>query len=234
MITLYGMGSPNVVKVLLMLEELELAYDLRRCDVILGEGRDPEFVKLTPNGKAPVLADADGPGGAPITLFESGAILIYLAEKAGRFLPAGSAARYQVLQWLMFQMAGVGPMFGQAIHFRSGPPGSDYARSRYRTEMLRLTEVVEARLAESRFLAGADYSIADMAVFPWFRTLARFFPDAAAGPGVARWRDEIAARPATGRALNRADALSAEDAASFKAATPDELDRYFGRGAYAR
>jgi len=233
-ITLYGMASPNVVKVLLMLEELELAYDLRRCDVIRGEGHDPEFLQLTPNGKVPVLTDPGGPDGGPITLFESGAILIYLAEKAGRFLPAGTGERYRVLQWLMFQMAGVGPMFGQAIHFRSGPPGSDYARSRYRTEMLRLVDVVEARLGESTFLAGGDYSIADMAVFPWFRTLAKFFPDAAAGPAIARWWEEIAARPATARALARAETLSALDAESFRVAGADALDRYFGRGAYAR
>jgi GST-like protein len=226
MITLYGMASPNVVKVLLMLEELELAYDLRRCDVIRGEGHDPEFLKLTPNGKVPVLTDPDGPDGRPATLFESGAILIYLAEKAARFLPAGGGERYQTLQWLMFQMAGVGPMFGQAIHFRSGPHGSDYARSRYRTEMLRLVDVVEARLAESRFLAGGDYSIADMAVFPWFRTLAKFFTEAAAGPGIARWREEIAARPATGRAVARAETLSTLDAESFRA-----VERV---GAYAR
>jgi len=234
MITLHGMGSPNVVKVLLMLEEVEAPYQVERCDVIRGANHAPAFRALNPNGKVPVLVDDDGPGGQAITLFESGAILIYLAEKAGRFLPADSAERYGVLQWLMFQMGGIGPMFGQAIHFRSGPPGSDYARSRYRTEMRRLADVIEARLAEGPFLGGDDYSIADMAVFPWMRTLARFFPEAAAGPAFTRWRDTIAARPATARALAQAEALSALDAQSFKAATPDELDRYFGRGAYAR
>ena len=228
MITLYGMGSPNVVKVLIALEELTLDYQFERCDVILGAQHSAAFRALSPNGKVPVLADDDGPN----TLFESGAILIYLAEKAGRFLPAGS--RHTVLQWLMWQMGGVGPMFGQAIHFRSGPPGSDYARSRYRTEMLRLVDVAETRLGEARYFGGDDYSIADMAVFPWFRTLARFFPQAGAGPGLTRWRDAITVRPAVIRALGRADKISALDAESFKAATPDQLDRYFGRGAYAR
>ena len=228
MITLYGMGSPNVVKVLLMLEETGLPYRFERCDVILGAQHDPGFRALSPNGKVPVLADDDGPG----PLFESGAILIYLAEKAGRFLPA--ASRYEALQWLMFQMGGVGPMFGQAIHFRGGPPGSDYARSRYRTEMLRLVDVIEARLAEAAYLAGDDYSIADMAVFPWMRTLGRFFPQAGTGPGLSRWREAIAKRPAVTRALERAEAISALDAESFRIATPDQLDRYFGRGAYAR
>jgi len=234
MITLHAMATPNVVKVLLMLEEIGAPYRVARRDVILGEGHDPAFLALNPNGKVPVLTDEDGPGGAPITLFESGAILLYLAEKAGRFLPDDGAGRYHVMQWLIFQMAGVGPMFGQAIHFRSGPPGSDYARSRYHTEMRRLTDVIEGRLGESAWLGGGDYSIADMAVFPWMRTLERFFPEAVAGSATTRWRAEIAARPATERALVQADALGAQDAASMKAASRDDLDRYFGRGAYAR
>jgi GST-like protein len=234
MMTLYGMASPNVVKVLLMLEEIEADYRIERCDVILGGGRDPAFRALNPNGKVPVLIDEPKGAEEPVTVFESGAILLYLAETSGRFLPAAGPARYQVVQWLMFQMAGVGPMFGQAIHFRSGPPGSDYARSRFGTEMRRLVEVVEQRLAANAFLAGADYSIADMAVFPWIRTLALFFPEAVRGPATERWRAEIAARPATARALAKADALGAQDAVSFKAATRQDLDRYFGRGDYAR
>jgi GST-like protein len=234
MITLHGMASPNVVKVLLMLEEIGADYRIERCDVILGAGHAPAFRALNPNGKAPVLVDDEGPGGAPLTVFESGAILLYLAEKSGRFLPAAGAERYHAVQWLMFQMAGVGPMFGQAIHFRSGPPGAEYARSRFRTEMRRLVDVIERHLGESAFFAGADYSIADMAVFPWLRTLGQFFPDAADGPATGRWRAAIADRPATRRALAKADALGAQDMASMKAASRADLDRYFGRGAYAR
>ena len=168
MIDLYALTSPNVRKVYLMLEELELPYKEIFVDVWKGDNYKPEFRKLNPNGKIPVIVDHDGPGGKPYTVFESGAILMYLADKTGRFLPKDTAARYEVIQWLMIQLTGVGPMFGQLTHFKKfAPPGNDYSLSRYQTEVLRLYDVLEARLGGSAWLGGPDYSIADIATFPW-------------------------------------------------------------------
>lgn len=228
MITLHGMGSPNVLKVLLMLEETGLAYRLQRWDVILGAQRTPAFLEMNPNGKAPVLEDDAGPDG-PATIFESGAILIYLAEKTGQFIGPGPEARRSAIQWLMLQMSGIGPTFGQAIHFAARPADDAYAARRFQVEARRLIAVLEQRLANSRHLAGDAYSIADMAVFPWMNTYRRFFPAEPVGPAVEAWAASIAARPAAARMAQLADALSAQDRKSFKVATPEQLDRYFGR-----
>ncbi|MBV9432826.1 MAG: glutathione S-transferase N-terminal domain-containing protein, partial [Hyphomicrobiales bacterium] len=172
MITLYGMTSPNVVKIIIALEELGEPYELKTIDVFKGEQFDPDFVKLNPNAKVPVIVDSDGPGGKPYTVFESGAILLYLAEKTGKFLPTERKARYDVMQWLTVQLTGVGPMFGQLVHFvRFAPQGNDYSVSRYRTQVKRVCDVLEARLGEAAYLGGAEYSIADMATFPWARNL---------------------------------------------------------------
>ena len=150
-----------------MLEEIELPYKIIPVDVWKGDNYLPEFRKINPNGKIPVIVDHEGPGGRPFTVIESGAILMYLADKTGRFLPKETAARYEVIQWLMIQLTGVGPMFGQLTHFKLfAPPGNDYSLSRYQTEVRRLYDVLEARLATTAYLGGADYSIADMATYP--------------------------------------------------------------------
>jgi len=234
MITLYGTASPNVTKILLALEELELLYRIERRDMIRGDGRRPEFLALNPNGKVPVIVDVDHSGEGPITVFESGAILFYLAEKTGRFFPTSGTDRYTVMQWLMLQMSAIGPMFGQAIHFRNHASEDDYATIRYRTEAFRLADVLEHRLAICRYIGGEEYSIADMAIFPWVRALSKFLPSIQLGRATTRWRDVIEARPAAIRALEQADALSRADAESLRSASTDDLDRYYGRGRYGR
>jgi len=163
MIKLYGAVSPNVVKIYIALEELRLPYEVEPVDVILGQQFDPEFLKLNPNAKVPVIVDSDGPGGKPFTCFESGAILQYLAETTGRLLPQDTAAKYEAIQWLMVQMTTVGPMFGQCIHFRVFAPeaGKDYAHSRYTTQVIRVFEAIERRLTASPWLNGTEYGIAD-------------------------------------------------------------------------
>lgn len=163
MITLYTWGTPNGRKVSIMLEECGLPYAVRPIDITRGDQFAPAFVQINPNSKIPAIVDDEG----PVTVFESGAILIYLAEKTGRFLPAAGPERYAALQWLMFQMGGVGPMFGQTHHFlRFAPEKVPYAIDRYGKETRRLYGVLDARLAEVPYLAG-EYSIADMATFPW-------------------------------------------------------------------
>jgi len=157
MIDLYALTSPNVQKIFIALEELELPYNTRLVDVWKAEQFTPEFAKINPNRKVPAIVDHDGPGGKPYTVIESGAILIYLAEKTGRFLPKDGAARYDVLQWLMLQMGSVGPMFGQHVHFnRFAPPGNDYGVSRYKTEVHRLYDLFEGRLSGQPFVGGSD------------------------------------------------------------------------------
>ena len=171
MIEVYSWATPNGHKVHIMLEECGLPYRVMPVDIGAGEQFKAEFLAITPNNKIPALHDPDGPDGQPISLFESGAILLYLAGKTGRFLPQGTAAKYEVLEWLMFQMASVGPMLGQAHHFRIyAPEKIPYAIERYTNEAKRLYAVMNKRLAKSTYLAGPQYSIADMAVFPWLRS----------------------------------------------------------------
>jgi GST-like protein len=235
MITLYGMGSPNVVKIYIALEELGLPYTVQPVDVFTGQQFDADFLKLNPLAKVPVIADPDGPGGRPITLFESGAILQYLAEKTGRLLPAGGAARYEALAWTMVQMTLVGPMFGQLVHFvRFAPPGNDYAQSRYATQVHRAFEAIEQRLGSSPWLGGAEYGIADIATFPWARNIPTLL-GAEAGqkfPNTMRWVGVIDERPAVQRALAAVDAVRARTT-QFDKAQPQALDRLFGRGQFA-
>lgn len=234
MIELYGMGSPNVVKVYLALEEMGLAYNVHPVDVFAGKQFDAEFVRLNPNAKVPVIVDSDGPGGKPYTVFESGAILLYLAEKTGKFLPADTAKKFDAIQWLMVQMTGLGPMSGQFVHFlRFAPPGNDYAKSRYATQMRRVYEVLDQRLGTTPFLGGAEYSIADMATFPWTRMAETLLgADAAKYPNVLRWNATIAARPAVLRALKMVDDVRAR-ATQFDKAEAEKVDRMMGRGKYA-
>jgi GST-like protein len=189
--------TPNGHKVHIMLEETGTPYKVVPVNIGQGEQFRPEFLAITPNHRIPAIVDPDGPGGKPLSLFESGAILIYLAEKTGRLIPADPAARYRCLQWVMFQMGGIGPMFGQYNHFANyAPEKLSYAIDRYTKEVERLYRVVEKRLSESPYLAGEDYSIADIASFPWMRNADRRGIDLAQYPAVKRWHDAIAARPA--------------------------------------
>ncbi len=235
MIKLYGMGSPNVVKIFIALEEFGLPYEVAPVDVFAGKQFDAEFLKLNPNAKVPVIVDSEGPGGKPYTCFESGAILLYLAEKTGKFLSHDMAVKYDEIQWMMTQMTTVGPMFGQFVHFmRFAPAGNDYSKSRYMTQAVRVTEVIERRLAHHAYLGGAHYSVADMATFPWLRALPRFLGDTAGArfPHVTAWVAKINERPAVKAALAKVDAVVAEVTAFDKAAAED-LDRVFGRGKFA-
>jgi GST-like protein len=201
MIDLYTWTTPNGRKVSMMLEECALPYRTHKIDIGKGEQFKDEFVAINPNSKIPAIVDEEGPDGKPLKLFESGAILIYLAEKCGRFLPADARARYEALQWLMFQMGGVGPMFGQTHHFlRAAREQVPYAIERYSRETRRLYGVLERRLGEAPFLAG-EYSIADIATYPWVARHDWHKVDLADFPAVKRWYDTIGARPAVARGM---------------------------------
>lgn len=202
MIEVYSWATPNGHKVHIMLEECGLPYRVIPVDIGAGDQFKPEFLAISPNNKIPALQDPEGPDGQPISLFESGAILLYLAGKTGRFLPEGTAAKYEVLEWLMFQMAGVGPMLGQAHHFRIyAPEKIPYAIDRYTNEAKRLYGVMNKRLAKSTYLGGPQYSIADMAVFPWLRSWKNQGIAWADYPHLKGWFDEIGARPAVKRGV---------------------------------
>jgi GST-like protein len=194
--------TPNGHKVHIMLEECGLPYTVVPVNIGAGEQFREEFLAITPNHRIPAIIDPDGPGGQRVTLFESGAILLYLAEKTGRFQPAEPIARHTTIQWLMFQMGGVGPMFGQWNHFAVyAPEKIPYAITRYDNEMKRLHRVLEKRLSGSEYLAG-EYSIADIATFPWLRNPDRRGIDLAEYPNLRRWHDAIAARPAVQRGVD--------------------------------
>jgi GST-like protein len=202
MIEVYSWATPNGHKVHIMLEECALPYKVVPVDIGSGDQFKPEFLAISPNNKVPAIVDPDGPDGQPMSLFESGAILLYLAGKTGRLLPADTRGKYAVLQWLMFQMGGVGPMLGQAHHFRIyAPEKIAYAIERYSNEARRLYRVMNDRLARSRYIAGNDYSIADIAIFPWLRSWKNQGIDWADYPHLKGWFDEIAARPAVVRGV---------------------------------
>jgi len=201
MIDLYTWGTPNGRKVSIMLEECGLAYRTHKVDIGKGDQFREEFVSINPNSKIPAILDYDGPNGKPLKLFESGAILIYLAGKCGRFLPAGTRAKYKALQWLMFQMGGVGPMFGQAHHFlRAAKEPIPYAIDRYTKETRRLYSVLDRRLKHAAFLAE-EYSIADIATYPWVARHEWHKVELVDFPHVKRWFDTISARPAVVRGM---------------------------------
>src|SRR5690348_10750507 len=196
MIDPYTWSTPNGRKVSIMIEETGLPYRVHKIDISNGDQFKPEFVAINPNSKIPAIIDGDGPGGNPLTLFESGAILIYLAEKTGKFLPNDPATRYVVLEWVMFQMGGVGPMFGQVHHFlRAAPEPVPYAIERYGRETRRLYGVLDARLGKAEYLAG-EYSIADIATYPWVARHEWHKVALADFPNVERWYRAIGARPA--------------------------------------
>jgi GST-like protein len=202
MIQVYSWATPNGHKVHIMLEECGLAYHVNPVDIGAGDQFKPDFLAISPNNKIPAIVDPDGPDGAPISLFESGAILLYLATKTGRFLPESIRGRYDVLQWLMFQMGGVGPMLGQAHHFRIyAPEKIDYAIQRYSNEARRLYQVMDKQIARHRYIAGDEYSIADIAIFPWLRSWKNQGIDWNDHPHLKGWFDEIAARPAVQRGV---------------------------------
>lgn len=202
MITLYAWGTPNGHKISIALEELGLEYRVQKVDITRKEQFAADFLAISPNNKIPAIRDDDGPDGKPITLFESGAILIYLAEKTGRLLSTDARERLETLQWLMFQVASQGPMLGQAHHFlRFAPDIIPYAIERYSKEAIRLYEVVETRLTGRDWIAGSSYSIADIACFPWIARHEWQGIDLARYPNVARWYKGIAAHPQVQRGL---------------------------------
>jgi GST-like protein len=201
MLDLYVWPTPNAYKVSIMLEEIGRPYRVIAVDIQRGDQFQPEFLKISPNNKMPAIVDHDAPDGKPLAMFESGAILMYLAETSGRFMPKDLRGRYDVIQWLMFQMGGIGPMLGQAHHFRQyAPEKLDYAINRYTNEATRLYRVVDKRLGEAEYLAGA-YSIADMAVFPWLRSYERQGQNLDDHPNLKRWFQAIDARPAVKKGL---------------------------------
>ncbi len=202
MLDLYTWPTPNGHKVHIMLEECGLRYNVHPIDIGAGDQFDPKFLEISPNNKMPAMVDPEGPDGAPISLFESGAILIYLAEKTGKFMPGDARQRYAILQWLMFQMGGIGPMLGQAHHFlQYAPDDIEYARNRYRNEANRLYGVLDRRLGESPYVACNDYTIADIAIWPWTRFPERQGVERTDYPNFQRWFETIDARPAVQRAV---------------------------------
>ena len=206
MIDVYSWATPNGHKVHIMLEEcgLRLNRDWRAIPINIGQGDQfaPDFLRISPNNKIPALVDPNGPDGKPISVFESGAILVYLASKMGKFMPRSDRAKFEVLQWLMFQMGGVGPMLGQNHHFRLyAPEKIEYAINRYTNEAKRLYGVMDKQVSQTRFIAGNTYTIADMAIFPWLRNWQNQGIDWTDYPHLKKWFDTIAARPAVQRGV---------------------------------
>lgn len=202
MIDLYSWATPNGHKIHILLEELGLPYRVHGINIGRGEQFTAEFLAISPNNKIPAIVDSDGPDGSPISVFESGAILLYLAEKTGRFLSTKPRERIATIEWLMWQMGSIGPMLGQAHHFRQyAPEKIAYAIDRYTKEAQRLYGVLDRRLASQRHLAGDDYSIADIATFAWCRSAANQGIDWAEFPHAKRWFDAISARPAVQRGV---------------------------------
>lgn len=223
MIDLYSEATPNGQKIHIMLEETGLDYTTIWVDIDRGEQFEPAFLKISPNNKIPAIVDHDGPGGEKLSIFESGAILMYLAEKTGRFLPTEPRKRIDTLQWLFWQVGGFGPMLGQAHHFNAyapmrpdGPVVLPYAQERYTNEAARLYGVLDRRLDEGHYVAAGEYTIADMAIFPWCRLYERQGQDIDDFPNVKRWFERIAARPAVAKDMEKlADVVDEFDEESW-------------------
>ncbi len=229
MIDLYTSATPNGQKIHIMLEECGLDYEDHFVDLDGGGQFDPEFLAISPNNKIPVILDRDGPGGEKLAVFESGAILFYLAEKTGRFLPAEPRARADAMPWMFWQVGGFGPMLGQAHHFRAyAREPIDYAIDRYTNESRRLYQVLDRQLDGRAFVAG-EYSIADMSIFPWCRLHGRQGQRLGDFPNVERWFGEIAARPAVARDMARL-----EDTADRREWTDEQWSTLFGAEQYRR
>jgi len=200
-IELHTWGTPNGRKVSIMLEECGLSYSVHKVDISKGEQHKPQFLKISPNNRIPAIVDPDGPGGQPISLFESGAILIYLADKTGKFLPNDPVQKYKTYEWLMWQMSGVGPMFGQAHHFmRAKKDEIPYGSERYGNEAKRLYGVMDKHLANQSYFAN-EYSIADMAIYPWVARHEWHRVELAQFANVKRWYDKVGARPAVQKGM---------------------------------
>jgi GSH-dependent disulfide-bond oxidoreductase len=207
-IDLYYWPTPNGKKVTIFLEEVGLPYNLTPVDITAGGQFDEEFLRISPNNKMPAIVDSEGPDGEPISVFESGAILLYLAEKTGRFMPSSPRQRYEALQWLMFQVSSVGPMLGQAHHFRGyAPEEIPYAVDRYTNEAARLYGVMDSRLSEVEYFVDDDYSIVDMAIYPWVASHKRQGQKIEDFPNLRRWYEAIGKRPAVRRAMEVGEEL---------------------------
>ena len=231
MIELYTWPTPNGHKVHIMLEETGTPYHVVPVDIGAGDQFKPEFLKISPNNKMPAMVDTDGPGGKPISMFESGAMLIYLASKTGRFLPADLRDRWSTLQWLMFQMGGVGPMLGQAHHFLGyAPEKIPYAMNRYKNEANRLYGVIDRRLRESKYIACGEYTIADMAIVPWLRYPDRQGVEIDEYPVLKKWRDAILDRPAVHKAVQ----VLADRRRPPNEMSKEQKENLFGAAQYAR
>jgi GSH-dependent disulfide-bond oxidoreductase len=230
MIDLYTWPTPNGHKVHIMLEETGIPYRVHPINIGAGEQFAPAFLKISPNNKMPAMVDTEGPGGKPLSMFESGAMLIYLASRSGRFLPEDLAKKWSTLSWLMFQMGGVGPMLGQAHHFLGyAPERIPYAMDRYKNEANRLYGVIDRRLGESTYIACDEYTIADMAIVPWLRYPDRQGVEIDDYPRLKRWRDAILERPAVKRALEVLAERRRPGAMSDK-----EKEVLFGKTQYAK
>lgn len=229
-IDLYGMGSPNVLKILIMLEEIGQPYHLHNIDVVRGDGKTPSFLALNPLGKVPVVVDNNA-AGETNPIFESGAILIYLAENYGRgFLPDAGPARWDVLKWLFAQVAYAGPMLGQLNHFQLVASEADsYGGRRYRDIARKVYQDFDSRLKAVPWLGGQDFSIADIAMYPWAAYLERHMADPHNFPHLMAWREKIDARPAVQLAVRAFGGKLAEAAANSAPPTEADLDRFFGR-----
>ena len=231
MIDLYYWPTPNGHKITILLEELGWDYNVIPIDIAAGDQFNEDFLKISPNNKMPAIIDHNGPGGEPISMFESGAIMIYLAEKAGKFIGKDRRDYLTILQWLMFQMGGLGPMLGQNHHFRSyAPEEIQYAIDRYTTEAQRLYGVMDKRLADNAYLAGDDYSIADMACFPWNRLWERQGMQLDDYPNLKRWFNEIYERPAVVKGL----AVLKEEREAISKMSAEEKAKLFGSTAYVK
>ena len=231
---LYACMTPNVLKVMLMLGELELDFAINHVRIYRGENFAPGFDALHPYRKLPVLVDHAGPDGKPHRVFESGAILVYLSEKHERLCGDGLAQRSEIMQWLMLQMSSVGPTFGNATHFNKAVQDQPYAKSRFITQAIRLCELYDARLRDVRYLVGENYSIADIATFPWlWRHPTMVGIDADAYPHLQRWIAEIRARPGFQRVFPAYKELVSVDLADMAAADPDAMDHFLGRGRWS-
>ena len=230
MIDLYSWPTPNGHKIHIMLEETGLEYNVHPINIGMGEQFNGDFLKISPNNRIPAMVDQDGPENKSISIFESGAMLIYLAEKVNKFLSSNAQSRYLTIQWLMWQMGGVGPMFGQSNHFSHyAPEKIAYAIDRYNNECLRLYNVMDKRLNEADYLAG-DYSIADIATFPWARGFERRGVEISEFPNVERWLNKISERPAVKRGVQILVNLREEN----KAFTDEEREILFGATQFKR
>jgi GST-like protein len=231
LIDLYTWPTPNGHKIHIMLEETGLEYRVHPIDIGAGEQFKPDFLAISPNNKIPAMVDQRGPGGKPFALAESGAMLFYLASKTGKFLPADVRERWEVMQWVMFQMGHIGPMLGQAHHFlQYAPEKIEYAMNRYRNEAKRLYRVVDKQVEENEWIAGSEYTIADMSIMPWLRFPERQGVNIEEYPNLKEWRDRIAARPAVKKALE----VLADRRRPTPSFTKEQAEVLFGATQYAR